>query len=100
MNLEDRRSILVDYGASDDACTELLGYCENRFLEPLVKPEDLPLADERFADTWQRYQAESESRGVINTLTEKLPQLNFPIEAGISETQAYKDSTRRGKPFP
>jgi hypothetical protein len=58
----------------------------------------LPLADEPFVDFWRPLVADARGRGAWPALVERLPQLRFPIAAGISDTDPYRAATRRGVP--
>ncbi len=90
-----------DPGA-EGAVEELRRYGESRFdlavLENLGRETVLPLPDEPFVATWDGYAAEARSRGVFAVLQERLPQLAFPVRAGLSETEGYRAATRRGAP--
>lgn len=59
----------------------------------------LPLPDEAHLPDWERYAARAAAVGVIPALTEVLPQLRFPIAAGMSQREDYRAATRRGE-FP
>jgi hypothetical protein len=58
-----------------------------------LKAEDHILA-------WQKYLSETEKMGVWKTLRRRLVQLQFPIEAGISNTPEYRASIYRGETLP
>jgi hypothetical protein len=77
----------------------LAAYLAPRFelagLPPVVA---LPLDDEAFVATWRGYAARVAEARDLRVLADALPQLAFPIAAGISETDAYRAATRRGKP--
>ncbi|RUT04412.1 hypothetical protein DSM106972_046400 [Dulcicalothrix desertica PCC 7102] len=45
---------------------------------------------------WQEYVTSAQEIGVFESLKQRLVQLRFPIEAGISQTEAYKSATRKG----
>ena len=76
---------------------ELLEYNKNVFdRSALPSPLKLPLPDEPFVAAWEEYAAEARRRGTLPTLKEKLVQLRFPIQEGISETESYRAATRRG----
>jgi hypothetical protein len=86
-------------GASPAEAEELLAYNENVFdLGALTSEVCFPLPDERFVAFWEDVEREARTRGAFAVLRERLPQLRFPIRAGISETQAYRAATRRGVP--
>jgi hypothetical protein len=89
---------LESLGASSEEAEELRAYNENVFdLDVLLNSKvRLPLPDEPFVAFWDAAEREARTRGVFAVLREHLPQLRFPIRAGISETEAYRAATRRG----
>jgi hypothetical protein len=82
-------------GASENEAVELLAYAENRFLVEGNMPQ-FPLADEAFVGQWRDYSALTSEAGSIEPLRLKLPQLAFPVEAGVSKTSEYEAATRKG----
>ncbi|AFY58621.1 hypothetical protein Riv7116_6272 [Rivularia sp. PCC 7116] len=98
MELQDlRANILVSYGANSVEVAELLAYNKNVFdYSCLSKAINFPLASEAHVNTWKSYASEATSKGVFQTLKEKLVQLRFPISPGISQTSAYQAATRKG----
>lgn len=97
MDEDARRAILDAHGAAATNIDELLHYLAPRFAATDIIPGLLPLDDEPFAAAWRSYSTLAEARGVFATLQDKLPQLKFPVEPGISETAAYRAATRQGK---
>ena len=97
----DRITVLKALGAASAECVELLRYNENHF-DPagLARSGWLPLADEAFVPTWQRYAREAESAGAWTVLRDALVQLRFPVRRGMSGTPAYASATRRLVPVP
>jgi len=95
---QTRRDILNAHGANQASAKELLAYNTPRFPQRQIEHPVFPLNDEPFATTWREYAATAETEGLVPTLREKLPQFNFPIETGISNSTAYLNATRRGKP--
>lgn len=93
---------LAALGASPEETAELLAYNENVFDLGALGPETrFPLPDEPFVAFWEERARESQARGhggAFAVLREHLPQLAFPIRAGISETEPYRTATRRGVP--
>ncbi len=92
-----REEILVSYGASGSDLDELLSYNHNCFdsgdLDSLP-----PLVPEPHVAAWTSYCQDAEEVGVFQSLQRRLPQLCFPIQAGISESQQYRAATRQGSP--
>jgi hypothetical protein len=93
-----RREILNAHGVNLASIEALLAYNAPRFPHRLIEQPVFPLNDELFVAPWRDYASTAEKQGLLTTLREKLPQFNFPVEAGISKTTAYIDATRRGKP--
>lgn len=91
--------MLQALGASPAECAELLAYNENHF-DPagLEHCGPLPLADEAFVATWERYAREARSAGAWAVLRNALAQLRFPIREGISRTAVYRSATRSPGP--
>lgn len=88
---------LASLGASPGESEELIGYMENAFdLGALGSGTAFPLPDEPFVATWEGWAAEARGRGAFAVLSERLPQLRFPIREGISESEDYRSATRRG----
>lgn len=93
---ENRVKVLKALAATTSEIDELLAYNQNVFDHE--KSWELPLPDELHVATWERYRKEAETKGVFPILQSQLIQLQFPIEAGISNTEAYQAATRRGIP--
>jgi hypothetical protein len=86
-------------GASPAEAEELLAYNKNVFdLGALTSEVRFPLPDEPFVAFWEAVEREAGTRGAFAVLREHLPQLRFPVRAGISETEPYRAATRRGVP--
>jgi hypothetical protein len=94
---ETQAERLAALGASPAETGELLRYLENAFdLDALGPGTALPLPDEPFVAIWETWAGEARDRGAFAVLSERLPQLRFPIRQGISETEAYRAATRKG----
>ncbi|MFL6193868.1 MAG: DUF7005 family protein [Thermoanaerobaculia bacterium] len=97
MTMSLQASTLAGLGASSAETAELLAYNQNVFdLGSLGTETRFPLSDEPFVAFWEEVEREARERGAFAVLREKLPQLRFPIRAGISETEGYRAATRRG----
>jgi len=92
-----RADVLRAHGARGDQIEELLAYTENAFAAADADGADLPLPDEPFAAAWDGYAARAAEIGVFPALREVLPQLRFPVRAGVSSTDAYRAATLRGE---
>ena len=94
-----RAAALAACGAREPELAELLAYDPAPFdLSSVVQPVVLPLADEAFVATWQGYAEEALIAGAYPTLQRHIARLCFPIEAGISDSVAYRAATLRGMP--
>lgn len=91
-----RRDELASLGAGPEVVEEVLRYNENHFDHAAITASDFPLADESFVATWQQYTYEVAEAGSIAPLAKYLVQLQFPIQAGMSQTADYIAATRRG----
>lgn len=102
MTSRAQADVLFTHGASPEEADELMAYNDNVFDLASLGPETrFPLPDEPFVAFWKERVRESRSRGpggAFAVLREHLPQLAFPIRAGISETEPYRAATRRGTP--
>lgn len=93
-HLQLRTNLLLECGASQSEVKELLAYNQNRFDHSKFK---LPLSPEAHITAWEQYVTEAKVIGAYTVLKQRLVQLQFPILAGISETEAYRTATRQGK---
>jgi hypothetical protein len=93
---EQRRQVLVDYGANDAEILELLAYNQNIF----VHDRDWDASPEAHVAIWREYMTDAAEIGVWESLQQRLVQLRWPIETGVSERPEYRDSTLRGLPIP
>jgi hypothetical protein len=94
---ELRTNVLFAYGANLKVAQELLAYNDTRFDHTAFHTGGrFALADELHVETWREYAAQAASDGAWATLRRRLPQLSFPIRAGISQSETYLNATRRG----
>ena len=99
MNQQDRKSVLASYGASALETEELLAYNHNVFERSyLTLPIKFPLAPEAHVTAWEEYAVAARVVGAFEALSSRLVQLRFPIQSGISQTEAYRAATRKGVP--
>jgi hypothetical protein len=92
------RSVLESFGARGSVADELLEYNRNVFdPEAFERAPALPLQDEAHLAAWRTYADDAARRGVLPALRERLVQLRFPVEAGISQTPEYTAATRKGE---
>jgi hypothetical protein len=90
---EARAAILREHGASPSQVEELLAYNQNVFSSP---QEPASLSPEPHATVWADYCQAAETQGAFAVLQQKLMQLQFPIQAGISHSEAYQQATLQG----
>jgi hypothetical protein len=94
---QERAKILAEFGASDREIEELLVYNQNVFAQDnSASSLEFPLPSEPHIAVWQEYLTEAKTKGTWATLKQALMQLKFPIQAGISQTEAYLAATRKG----
>lgn len=91
------RQMLAAAGASGATLDALVAYCFAPFDTGAVAHAALPLPDAPHIDAWADYAAEAARDGVAAMLPRRLVQCRFPVEAGISATDAYRAATRRGE---
>ncbi len=96
MNADERYVFLKQFVKDEKAIDELLVYTENKFIPKKDNPCLLE-EEEVYIETWEKYYQESKKIGAFETLKKYLVQLQFPIEKGISKTEAYINTTLRGK---
>ncbi len=88
---------LAAYGADPAQVAELLAYSAHSFSQSaLPQPLNFPLESELHMQTWMQYAAIAPQIGTFATLQQRFGQLQFPIQAGISETSPYRAVTRKG----
>jgi hypothetical protein len=93
---EDGRSALwCSLGATAEETRELVEYARSEF-DLSGAPAGFPLPDEPFVAAWEGYVEEARRVGVWACLRDRLVQLRFPVEPGVSESPAYRAATRRG----
>jgi hypothetical protein len=94
MNEHDKKLFLKEFVSSESAVDELIRYAENKFIQ---KEQSSHLEDDQFLATWENYYQESLENGSFNTLKKYLVQLQFPVKEGMSNTEAYRNTTLKGK---
>jgi hypothetical protein len=93
---DERAELWASLGASAAEADELCSYARNVFDFSRL-PAAYPLPDEPFVAAWQSYVADARVAGALPALRERLIQLRFPVEEGISCTERYRAATRRGR---
>src|SRR5579859_2463495 len=88
--VEFRTRVLFDHGASLTVAREVLTYTEPAFAQTQVElPGPGGRADEAHVATWRGYAALASRIGVWETLRERLVQLQFPVQVGMSQHPDY-----------
>lgn len=96
--LQFRYQVLSEYTAKKIEIQELLAYNQNKFIDvDLTTSISSSVAAEPHIDAWQQYIAQANTIAPFEVLKQVFIQLQFPIEAGISHTEAYQAATKRGK---
>ena len=91
-----RIQVLERVGADASEREELLAYGQNVFDRSGLAGLLFPLDPEPCVMAWRAYAERSQAIGVVAELTRRLVQLRFPIQDGISQTDAYRAATLRG----
>jgi hypothetical protein len=92
-----RADVLTNFGANASEVEELLAYNQNVFdRNTLNSPIQFPLVSETHVSAWEEYAVIAREIGVFETLKQRLVQLQFPIQQGISKTEVYRAATRKG----
>ena len=92
-----RARILAEFGANPTETEELLIYNQNIFERDRFKTSlQFPLPSEPHLAVWHEYVANANLSSAWSTLKDVLVQLKFPIQKGISQTEAYRRTTLKG----
>jgi len=92
-----RADVLANFGASASEVEELLAYNQNVFNHNrLSHSVTFPLAPEAHVTAWEEYAVAARVVGAFEALLSRLVQFRFPIQEGISQTDAYRAATRKG----
>ncbi|AXG69016.1 hypothetical protein KORDIASMS9_01235 [Kordia sp. SMS9] len=94
MHQKEKRLCIQQLIHNEKAVDELVVYAQHKFTNKNSTVHTLP---KEFIETWERYHEEAQTAGAFATLKKYLVQLQFPITKGISQTEAYKNVTLRGK---
>ena len=95
-NRKERAGILAKFGANAAETEELLAYNQNVFEKNNSHASlRFPLPSESHLAVWREYIQEAEIKGIWS-IKNALVQLRFPIQAGISKTETYRDATLKG----
>jgi hypothetical protein len=94
---EFQSSLLEVYGAGAIEIEELSVYNQNLFEHSNWQSHfQFPLEPEPHVAIWSEYLHNTQEIGVFATLKNVLVQLHFPIQEGISQTEAYRAVTLKG----
>lgn len=95
---EDQPAGTASPSSEAPGADELAAYARDGFdTSGLTGEVVLPLADEPFVECWEDWRRRAgEEGGVLEVLRGALPQLSFPIEEGISQSDDYRAATLRG----
>jgi hypothetical protein len=87
------------HGATGELAEELGEKCGNVF-DFRDLPARYPLEDEPSATSWAAWIGDGWQGAAFDAMQARLVELQFPIQAGISETDLYRAVTRRGQGHP
>ncbi|OUL29767.1 hypothetical protein BV378_05100 [Nostoc sp. RF31YmG] len=91
-----RTDVLTYFGATAAQVEELLVYNQNIFERNSLDCVQFPLNPEPHVATWEEYAVAAEVVGAFEVLKQRLVQLKFSIQEGISQTEAYRSATLKG----
>jgi hypothetical protein len=92
-----RREILAALGASLADQEALLEYNHSQFDHSAFATSwPLPLADEPHLAAWRAYAEGVSGTDLLDRLSRRLVQLQFPVAEGVSQTATYRLATRQG----
>ncbi|MBL4605178.1 MAG: hypothetical protein JKY02_05835 [Flavobacteriaceae bacterium] len=94
MTEDEKYLFLKGFIQNESAIIELLLYAENKFIPP---KKGSSLLEDTYINTWEEYYQESKKIGAFETLKKNIPQLQFPVQKGISKTENYINATLKGK---
>lgn len=95
--LSFRANILANFGATALEVEELLTYNQNVFdCKSLTHPIEFFFTPEPHINAWKEYAVAAKITGAFEVLKQRLVQFRFPILEGISQTEAYRNATRKG----
>ena len=94
--IQSRAKVLASYGASPGETEELLRYNSNTFAFAMPGNVQFPLADEGYVEAWSMYSAEVARANDFKAIYPWIPQLQFPIQEGLSQKSEYIAATRQG----
>lgn len=92
-----RATVLASYGALGGEVEELLHYNCNCFDLAQGIEIRFPLADEACVQEWAAYASEVTKANSLTAVYQWLPQLQFPIQRGLSQLPEYQAAVRRGQ---
>lgn len=92
------REVLKTFGARERDMGLLLEYVANP-MQPSSMPAglSLPLEDEPFVETWNKYAQEAEKSGFLQALRNRLMQLDFPVQEDMSQDPEYQAAVKKGQ---
>ena len=92
-----RTHVLTCFQATAAQVEELLIYNQNVFNHSaLTHPIKFPLPPESHVAAWKGYAFAARDLGAFEVLKHVVVQFRFPIQEGISQTEAYRAATRKG----
>jgi hypothetical protein len=93
-----RRSFWRGCGATADEAAELVAYASSPIQSGPLEVRSYPFPDTPSTAAWEGYVHESRGSGALEVLRRVFTELRFPVQAGISQTETYRASVRRGLP--
>ena len=100
MSDAQRREVLGRTGASPSAVDELItSFAGDRWWpNGPIEHASFPLADDPLVEAWAVYAADAGKTTAFEALRNRIVQLSFPIQSGISAEDGYRAATLKGSP--
>jgi hypothetical protein len=95
--VDARAANLAWHGASSSDLEALLHYNQSAFHLDSLTGVQLPMEDEACVNAWTMYATEVNKACSLTALCKWIPQLQFPIQQGISQTPKYRAAVTRGQ---
>lgn len=90
-----RKEVIQSYCRKTSVVEELLAYNAHVFSAPDLN-QVFPLQSEPHVERWREYLKNGARASLYEEISQRLVQLKFPIKAGMSSDEAYREATRKG----
>ncbi|MEO0472790.1 MAG: hypothetical protein AAF206_24455 [Bacteroidota bacterium] len=96
--MQSTQQLLRQFSTRESMVNALAEYIPPPFGESIFPdPVRFPLPDEPYVTSWEAYVDYAAESSVFEVLREHLVQFRFPIQAGISQTESYRNACLKGR---